>query len=246
MNKILIILIVSFISLSLKAQIQDSNNILKSNESTSKLSSFGVALGASASTNGVGGNITAAWNDKLALRLGYEKLSLSFSNVFAFDQGDFTFDVSPGFKTGGFSAIIDWYLFRSLYLSAGAMVSNLNLSAKIMSANPLTIGDIEYSPNEMGEMKITLKPQNKVAPYFGLGFGRNISKDHKLTMSFELGAYHTGSFVVDASGTELFEPNGDPANQESINNLNETLKGISWAGIYPVLKLGVSYKIWKK
>lgn len=211
-----------------------------------KRSNLAFAVGLSASTNGLGGNVTAAWKDVLALRLGYEAFDKSFPNAFEFDQDDFTFNVSPGFKTGGFSAIVDWYFLRSMYISGGLMMTNLNMSAKIISDKPLKIGDIEYSPNEMGEMKITLKPQNKVAPYFGLGFGRNISKDHKLTLSFELGAYHTGSFVVDATGTELFEPNGDPANQESINKLNETLKGISWAGIYPVLKLGVSYKIWKK
>jgi hypothetical protein len=246
MKKIAILLFVTFITFSGSAQIQDSTNITKTLKPLRKSSSIAVALGVSGSTNGLGGNIVTSWNDKLALRLSYEAFDKSFPNAFTFDQDDFTFNVSPGIKTEGFSAIIDWYFIKSMYLSAGVMVSNLNLSAKIMSANPLTIGDLEYSPNEIGEMVLAVKPQNKVAPYFGLGFGRNISRDHRFAMSFELGAYHSGSFVVDASGTELFEANGDPANQESIKNLNETLNGISWIGIYPVVKLGVSYRFYKK
>jgi hypothetical protein len=30
-----------------------------------------------------------------------------------------------------------------------------------------------------------------------------------------------------------------------INNINKTLKGIGWIGIYPIVKLGVSYRISK-
>ena len=236
MKKLVTLFLLSLVTFVLTAQ--SSTNPARS--------SFGVAVGLSASTNGLGGNVTAAWNDKLALRLGYEKIDKSFPNAFVYQQDDFNFDVSPRFKAGGFSAILDWYFLKSLYVSAGVMVTDLHLSAKIVSADPLTIGDIEYSPNEMGEMNIAVGPQNKVAPYVGLGFGRNISRDHRFSMSFEIGAYHTGSYVVDVSGTELFEANGDPANQESINNLNETLKGISWSGIFPVVKLGFSYKIWKK
>lgn len=236
MKKLVTLFLLSLVTFVLSAQ----------SSTNSARSSFGVAVGLSASTNGLGGNVTAAWNDKFALRLGYEKLDRSFPNAFVYQQDDFNFDVSPRIKIGGFSAIVDWYFLKSLYVSAGVMVTDLHLSAKIVSADPLTIGDIEYSPNEMGEMNIAVGPQNKVAPYVGLGFGRNISRDHRFSMSFEIGAYHTGSYIVDVNGTELFEANGDPANQESINNLNETLKGISWSGIYPVVKLGISYKICKK
>lgn len=245
MRKLTIIFFVFIYILNISAQIQNQSDNSDNNASSNKSSSFGLAVGISASTNGLGGNLTASLNDKFALRLGYEALDLSFSNAFVYNQGDFNFDVSPAFKAGGLSAIFDWYLLKSLYLSAGIMVTDFHLSAKIMSADPITIGEIEYSPDDMGEMNIAVGPLNKIAPYAGIGFGRNISRDKRLAMSFELGAYHTGSYVVDLSGTKLFEANGDPANQQSITNLNETLKGISWSGIYPVIKLGVSYRILK-
>ena len=51
-----------------------------------------------------------------------------------------------------------------------------------------------------------------------------------------------GSYVVELSGTNLFAANNDHANQASLNQLNTTLKSFSWSGIYPVIKLGISYK----
>lgn len=230
--KKLIVLIVAVLLISSPVISQEATN------------NIGVAVGVSASTNGLGGSAIVGWKDKLALRLSYEALNLSFPNAMQLDQEDFTFNVSPDFKSGGFSMLLDWYFLKSVYLSGGLMFTNLNMIAAVKSDKPMKIGDIEYAPEEIGEMRIEVVPQNKVAPYLALGFGRNISRDNKLAMSFEVGAYHTGSFVINASGTEWLKPNGDPANQESINNLNETLKGTSFSGIYPVLKLGISYKLY--
>lgn len=204
-----------------------------------------AAIGVSASTNGLGANVVASFNNIVALRLGYESINKSFPNAMTISQDDYTFDVSPSLKNGGFSAILDWYIRRSFYISAGMVVSNLNMTANIKSANAIKIGDIEYSPDEMGEMTLAIQPQNKVSPYFGIGFGRNIGRSKNLAMSFEIGAYDMGAYVVDVTGTKLFEANGDPASQTSIAKLNETLKGLSWSGIYPIIKIGISYKIWK-
>ena len=77
MKKTIFILILSTVSYSLLAQLDNSVN------SIDKSSNLAIALGISASTNGLGGNITAAWKDKLALRLGYETLDLSFPNALA-------------------------------------------------------------------------------------------------------------------------------------------------------------------
>ncbi len=219
----------------------DSTTILPKKTSGLKRSYFGLALGASASTNGFGGNLTAALNKHFALRLGYEKVDMTFNNAFTFKQDDRSFNVTPTWKSGGLSAIVDWYMFKGLYLSAGVMVSDMNPAAKLMSADPVKIGDIEFAPDEVGEIKIAIKPEQKVAPYTALGFGRNISRDHRLTMNFELGAYFTKAYVVDVNGTKFLEGNNS---NESIDNLNRTLKDVSWSGLYPVLKLGVSYKFY--
>lgn len=240
MKKILYTFALSIITIISMAQANDGTE-----DTPTKKIRLDAAVGVDASTNGLGANIVASVNNTFALRLGYETINKSFPDALKIDQSDYSFNVSPSLKNGGFSAILDWYVRRSFYISAGMVITNFNLTANIKSANAIKIGDIEYSPDEMGEMTLAVQPQRKVAPYFGIGFGRNIGRSKNLAMSFELGAYDMGSYVVDVSGTKLFEANGDPSSQTSIAKLNDTLKGLSWSGIYPIIKIGISYKIWK-
>jgi len=226
-------------SITLSAQ----SNVITSEKKPSNLE---ISLGTSVSTNGFGINLTSALNKSFALRLGYENVNMTFKDAFIYKQSGQILAVTPVFKTGGLSAILDFYLFRWLYLSGGIVYSDMNIAAKMMSGNSLKIGDIEFQPDELGELVLTVKPENKVAPYGSIGFGRNISRDHRLAISFEIGTYYMKSYVIGISGTKLFEANGDSSSQESINNLNESLKTISWNGFYPVIKLGISYKIFGK
>lgn len=204
---------------------------------------FGIALGATASTNGFGGNLAVALSKRFAVRLGYETVDMAFKDAFSFEQSGKNFTATPVWNTGGFSAIVDFYLLKGLYLSGGLMLTDMNLSASLKSTDALKIGDIVYQPDEQGQLSFAVKPEKKMAPYAALGFGRNISRDHRLSMSFEMGAYFTGSYVVDLSGTKFFEGNNQ---NETIDNLNQTLKDVSWSGIYPIIKLGISYKFYGK
>jgi hypothetical protein len=256
MKKIAITLLMFLFTLTLMAQTQDSiivpsheSVIVKVQEKTNpdkKRSYFGIALGVSASTNGFGVSVNTALNKRFALRLGYETMNMSFKNAFVYTQDNYSFNVTPTWQAGGLSAILDFYLFRSLYLSGGLVYTNFNLTANIKSDHSIKIGDIEFQPNEMGELDLTVKPLARLAPYVAIGLGRNISRDHRLCMSFEMGAYFMKSYVVGLTGTQLFDANGQPENQESLNNLNETLRNSSWSGLYPVIKLGISYKIFEE
>lgn len=204
---------------------------------------FAVALGVSGSTNGIGGNLTVGLNKSFDLRLGYEKLDLTIPTM-TLNQDAINFDVSPKVQNGGFSAIVDWHFLRKMYLAGGVYFSRFGFSADVKSANPIKIGDIEYSPDAMGNLSLSLKPKNTVAPYLALGFGTNLARFKHLGFSFEIGAYHTGSYVIDVAGTNFFAANGDPTNKDdSFKKLNDTLAGFSWSGIVPVVKIGISYRL---
>lgn len=255
MRKIAIILFVSAFSLTMMAQIQDSTQVVKNtlpspepakvvadnSLPTPKRSYFGMALGVSASTNGLGGSLITSLNKRFSLRLSYEKVDMTFKDAFTFEQSGKSFVATPQWKSGGMSAILDFYLFKCLYLSGGVVLSDMNLGVSLNSASDIKIGDITFSNKngEIGQLALAVKPFDRVAPYAAIGFGRNISRDHRLGMSLEMGAYYMKSYVVDVSGTKFFEGNN---NNASIDNLNATLKDISWSGIYPVVKLAISYK----
>ena len=234
------------ISATLMTQAQDTSN---ATTPVKPRSYFGVALGVSASTNGVGVNVTTALNKFLALRLSYEKLDNSLiQNVYAINNpininlSGQSLSMTPTIKTGGLSAILDLYLGKSFYLSGGVVNTDMDFAATLKSANPITIGDISFTPDDLGQLGLTLKPEQKLSPYGAIGFGRNISRDHRLSMSLEFGAYFMKSYVIGLTGTNMFSPTAE-ANQAVVDQLNATLKTFSWSGVYPVIKLGISYKI---
>ena len=250
MRKQIIILLVSIFTITLMAQAQETTIITMSdNDSPKKRSYFGMAVGLSASTNGLGVSLNTALTKRIALRLGYDKLDNSMiqniydiNNPINVDFGGQSLSMTPTIKTGGISAIIDFYLLKGFYLSGGVVYTDMDLSAILKSGSSLKIGDIEFQPDDLGQIGLSIKPLERLSPYGAIGFGRNISRDNRLAMSLELGAYYMTSYVFGLTGTNLFSPTAE-GNQTVINDLNETLKTISWSGIYPVLKIGISYKL---
>ena len=238
MKKLIIIFVCIFATLMTQAQ-----------DNATPRSYFGVGVGVSASTNGLGASLVTALNKYVAIRLSYEKLDNSLiqnvypiNNAINVDFGGQSLSMTPSIKTGGLSAILDLYLGKSFYISGGVVYTDMDLSATFKSANPITIGDITFTPDDLGHLGVTLKPEQKLSPYAAFGFGRNISRDNRLCMSLEFGAYYMKSYVVGLTGTNMFSATAE-GNQAEIDKLNATLKTMSWSGIYPVIKLGISYKI---
>lgn len=201
---------------------------------------FGLAIGGSASTNGVGVNVIAALHRSVALRVGYESLSKSFNKPFIYTIEDVDFAITPNVKLGGISANVDFYLLKRLYITGGIVQTNLDLGINLTPNESMKIGEIEYQPEDIGELNVTILPERRLAPYLGIGFGRTIARDSRVAFNMELGAFHMGSYVVDMTGTKLLEGNSD---NPSVERINTVLKGFSWSGIYPVVKLGLSVRI---
>lgn len=201
---------------------------------------IGVAIGASASTNGLGVNVTAALTRSIAVRVGYEAFSKSFSEPYVYNIEDIEFNITPDIKVGGITANVDFYLLKGLYLTGGVVQTRFDAGATLEPTEPMMIGEIEYQPEDIGELTVSLLPERSLAPYAGIGFGRTISRDKKLAFNFEMGAYHMGSYVVDMQGTALLQGNSD---NESVQRINTVLSEISWSGIYPVVKLGLSFRL---
>lgn len=220
------------------------------NETTvKKTSDFGIGLGVSASTNGLGVSLVTALNKYIAVRLSYEKLDnnliqnvYSINNPINVDFGGQSLSMTPSIKTGGFSGIIDLYLAKSFYICGGAVYTDFDISVDAKLKDAIKLNDISIQPDKLGGLHLTIRPERKLSPYVGFGFGRNISRNHRLCMNLEFGAYHMGSYVIGISGSNMFSSTA-AGNQASIDQLNATLKTISWSGIYPVLKIGISYKI---
>ena len=201
---------------------------------------IGLAVGASASTNGLGFNVIAALSKSLSVRVGYESLSYTTTEPMVYGIEDIDFNITPNIKTGGITANVDFYLLKGLYLTGGVVHTNFNAGVNLIPKEPMKIGEIQYQPQDIGELNVSILPERKLSPYAGIGFGRTISRDKKLALNLELGAYHMGSYVIDMTGTGLLQGNSD---NPSVKRINEVLSDFSWSGIYPVAKLGISFRI---
>lgn len=232
MKKIIFLPVIIVLLSTTGIKAQDSNSSLRK--------SPGLAIGASASTNGLGVNIIASLTSWLSVRAGYEHLDQTFNDMVTYSIEDTEFSISPAVKVGGLSANLDLYLLRGFYLTGGIVQTNLNLGATLRPTESMTMGDITYEPEDIGELHISILPEKKLAPYAGIGFGRTISRDKRMALNMEFGAYHMGSYVVDMTGTKMLEGNSD---NESVQRINEVLADISWSGIYPVVKIGLSFRL---
>jgi hypothetical protein len=233
MKKYLMLIVVAAMCITATAQ----------DESSKK--GFGVAIGASASTHGLGGNVIIGITNWLSVRGSYEMLNSELiadyvPTNFQYAFNDLNLDITPTFETGGYSVMADIYLGRSLYVTGGFVQTTFHANAMVKSAESMKIGDITFTPDEIGKLEVHMKPGKTPAPYVGLGLGRNIARKSGLAMSLELGAIMMQSYDITLNGTGMFGGNSQNA---SFQKLIDTVNGFDWAGIYPVVKLGISYRL---
>lgn len=206
----------------------------------SSANKIGFAVGISASAiGGFGGEIVGSYNNKFALRIGYETFDYERAKPIAYSAANLNLNIYPKGKFGGFTVAADYYLFKYLYLTAGVMKSNLKIDASIQSAETVKIGDIYYTPEEMGEIQFSAVPTGSVLPFVGVGFGRNIAAKKGLSLNLELGAAFAKSYEVSVTGTKYFKGNNE---NKSIDKLNNALRNVSWSGLIPSIKIGLSYR----
>jgi len=230
MKKNIIIIALLFIGLAVNAQ----------TTGTKTPSKIGIAVGGHISTNGIGAQAVIGLGKTFAIRAIYEDINYLLPEPIPFTMSDIALNMYPTFKTGGIGALIDLYIQRDFYLTGGMIQTNLDHSVKLMSAEAMKIGDITWEPEDIGELNLSMKPLEKLAPYLGIGYGRNIARRPGIALNFEIGAYYMKGYDLTLSGTGMFAGN---SNNESFTRLIDTLNGFEWSGIYPVVKLGLSFRV---
>lgn len=197
---------------------------------------FRVGVSAGASTNGVGGFLIGQINDRFKVRVGYEAIGFKLPE-FDFEQGDYNYQVQTNLKTGGLSALVDARLAGSFYVTVGLVSSKLHMTMKLHTDEPVRFGDIEYSPEEVGEYQLDVKPTKSLAPYAGIGFAPRLSRDGKWKLNVDLGAHYIGGYTSVSSGTKLLSGNNDQSNEE----FDQALSDIVYTKFYPTVRVGLSY-----
>ncbi len=197
----------------------------------------GLAIGGKIGTLGPGVELTGYLLPELNIRVGGTYLPFTVNG----SSHDVDYDVDVRFAS--LLGTLDWHPFENNFrISAGAAVNNNKLKLKGKINENTTIGDHEYTPDQIG----TLSGEatfDHVVPYIGVGFGNAVADDVSLTFSFDLGVMIQGKPEISlrSNGAASAIPQFQQDLKEEERDAQDVADHFK---VYPVLAFGISYYFW--
>lgn len=193
-----------------------------------------VATGIKVGSLGIGADVTVGLHERLNFRLNGNYLALSFSS----EIEDIDYDLDVDFKTA--IAMLDWHPFASGFrITGGVSFNDKNFTLSGTPTQAERIGDRIYPPELVGTINGDVEPSS-IAPYLGIGYGRAVGHEGRLSFVFDLGLlYQTYDVSLTATGPAFLLPEfrDDLAKEEGAIQSN-----FDDFRIYPILAFGISYQ----
>ena len=147
----------------------------------------GLAVGARASTLGLGVDLTTAFTSFLNGRAGFNYFTYSDTRT----ESDVRYDAD--LKLQSLSAMLDWHPFAGGFrITAGALVNDNRLDMTAKPAASFTIGNNTYAPNQVGVLSAKVDFDD-LAPYLGIGWGNAVAQDQGFSFALDVGVLFQGS-----------------------------------------------------
>ncbi len=125
---------------------------------------------------------------------------------------------------------------RTFRLVAGLGFFFMNqMSGAVKLRDAVVLNDIAFTPDELGYVYGGVKYRLKFNPYVGIGLGRIVHPNRRLTVSADLGTYYKGAPEIFVNGTALIRNN-----EHNAAVLTDNLSSYRW---YPVINLRLGYSI---
>ncbi len=193
-------------------------------------------VGIKAGLAGVGFEVIKGFGDRLNVRLGYSNLSIPYSIEQSFEGFDLLAEANV--KLGGGSLLVDYYAVKNvIHLTVGIVQNNTLISVGVSPKSGFPYGDLTIPPEAVGRIDAALSLGMPYSPYFGLGFGNTLSRAHRVSFNFELGALYHGAPQLDLSGEGIIGPMASEHNQTVIA---DAIAQYAW---FPALSLQLSFRI---
>ena len=196
-----------------------------------------TSLGIRAGTLGGGVDLSYALSQRAAVRLNADGYNRTQSKT----HDNIDYDMKLKLQT--VSLLGDWFPFANNFrISAGAVLNGNKITMKGQPTGGFfTINGTQYNTAQVGSLDAAVD-FNKVAPYFGIGYGRPINSG--LSLIFDLGVMSQGSpkSKIDvtcgsaATPAQCTQLQSDAQAEQS--KLGESLHSFKY---YPVISLGLAY-----
>lgn len=199
-----------------------------------------IGLVGDAGTTGIGGHVVVPLNPNLNARFGFGYLPYSYKS----STRDMNYDLSLKAKT--YDALLDWYPDKNgTFHVTGGMAYNgnkIDAQARSNAAGNYTVNGNTYSAASAGNITGQVD-FGKIAPYLGVGWSKSLNKKG-WSFSTDAGLMFQGSprTTLHSSGCTA---SATTCNQLASDVAKENVRlsdDVSRLKIYPVLRIGVSYK----
>lgn len=148
-----------------------------------------IALSFRAGTTGLGGELITEISRGFHFRMGYSGLVLNNS----FSGGLFSLNGTNRYSTGNLSFLANLNLTNRFYLTAGAIYARASNRFDYDASSSTNFSWLTIDESDFDDLRINHELASDFYPYFGLGFGRAISRNSLLYLSAEIGVmYHDG------------------------------------------------------
>lgn len=223
-----------------------------------------LSIGLRMSTLGIGVQAATPVNDYFNLRAGFDVLSFKTGNI---DMGlddpnekfydafgytpEYKMKASIEFFNG--NILLDYHPTKGIFhLTGGIYIGNNKLKARgdLVDGNGkpvvLPTEDIEWPTLNFDGHQLVLDGTNLnanakmgglIKPYLGMGIGRAIGKDNRLSFKFELGAIYQGSYELTQEGRKVSTNSGNDVHFEDVGTYTRWLK---W---WPMMNFQLSYTL---
>lgn len=202
----------------------------------------GIAVTTTAGTLGAGLELSKTVTPQINARLG--------GSLFEYDMDD-TYsgiDYNAKLKLRNVTAAGDFYPWKKsgFHVSLGVAYNGNQLAGAAESmSGTININGVNYTANDVGNVKAKISYPSPVAPYIGIGWGNPVALKKRLSFYVKAGVLITGSPT--ASFTATPNPSLPQATQDQIirdveaeeRQLRDSLSNFP---VYPVVSVGFSYQ----
>ena len=150
----------------------------------------------------------------------------------------FRLDNELDYLQGGL--LLDVVPVGGVRLSAGVFYARRDLHSTFTPLESIRERGVEYTPEQLGSLRVEGSFGSNLAPYAGVGFGNALGRGRlPVGVVVEVGAYYHGApdvrLVADDPDSAI-APTANAANEEALE------ARLGWYKIYPEVSVGLSFR----
>ena len=200
----------------------------------------GVAI--TGGTTGLGGTLTVPlYGNYLNLRGTIHQFSIDED----LEEDGVDYDATLDLENYGL--LLDWHPFAGgIRLTVGVVSSRNEITGTAVPTEPTEIGDVTFSPADIGTLHLKAKYSNSMSGYVGLGWGNAVCPEDRITVSLDIGVIVTSPLEVDLAADSPIG-SSNPVIQAQLlkelrteeDNLEKDLEDVE---AWPVISFGIGYR----